>query len=649
MQTAQCPSCGSPVVFRHAAAVTVVCRSCHSAVYRSDQSIMDLGVVSSMARDLSPIQIGAQGRFGNRLFSVVGVLRKGRDRVRWNEWFIDFGDGSFGWLSEGNAEYQLFLHTPVSGRLPDPQGIPAGGRFQAGGMDWTVTESASASVLAAEGELPFKVGPNEHFSYVDMKSTSGRAGTLDKDAWGEVQLWIGDVVDLQSLQMRGLRAFAGWTDEAELNFAGPELTHVRSLKCPNCAAPLELRDPGQTAKVGCGYCGSELGTSESGGGIALAILKASSNPPFQPSLPLGSIGSIRGMRWQVIGAMVRFVRADGIDWNWTEYLLHAPYRGYAWLVQDSSDHWSYVRKLPDVPAADSRRAVYRGTTFKSYTSGVAQVLAVLGEFYWEVREGDRAATKDYIAPPAMLSMERTKGEVHWSMGAWLSSAEISEAFGLSRTVRSEGVAPHQPNPYRDPAVQRLSNYGSLGLLLVFGVLWMAAAALLPARTLMDASWLTQGGDEAVLISDEFEVRGALRRDLTIEALTPISPKDATLHVALVNVDDGKAFLPWPRRKTTSKGTDLTAFIPRPTVGRYVIRAEVAAAPDEAGVLDRKLVTVKIVQRKGWIRPVQAAGLIVLLAWLARFVLSSRFEQARWLNSDDAIESDEVWRPRGGMA
>ena len=562
-------------MFRHAAAVTVVCGSCHSAIHRTDQSIVDLGVISSMARDLSPVQIGASGRLGNRLFTVVGVLRKGRDRVRWNEWFLDFGDSSFGWLSEGNAEYQIFLHTPVSGRLPDPQGLPAGGRFEAGGQVWTVTESASANVLAAEGELPFKVGPNEAFSYVDMKSDTGRAGTVDKDAWGEVQLWIGDVVDLQSLQMRGLRAFAGWTDEAELAFAGPELTHVRSLQCPRCAAPLELRDPGQSAKVVCGYCGSELGTAESGGGIALSVLKASRNPPFQPAIPLGAIGVIRGMRWQVIGAMIRFVRADGADWNWTEYLLHAPYRGYARLVQDSTDHWSYVRKLPDVPSADSRRATYRGNSFKSYTSGVAQVRSVLGEFYWEVHEGDRAATKDYIAPPGMLSMERTAGEVHWSIGAWLAAAEVREAFALKQVRRPSGVAPHQPNPYNEPAVRRLGNYGSLALLLIFGVIWMATATLLPARELLDASWLTQGGSEAVFISDEFEVTGALRRDLTIEALTPLGPRDATLHVALLNLDDGRAFLPRPKRSAGAKGTTLRAFVPRPTVGRYVVRAEVA--------------------------------------------------------------------------
>jgi len=602
-----------------------------------------------MERDLSPLQIGAQGRYGNRIFVVAGVLRKGRAGIRWNEWFVDFGDNSFGWLSEGNAEFQLYNHTPVGGRLPDPGGLPAGGRFQAGGEDWTVTESSTASVLAAEGELPFKVGPDEHFSYVDMKSATGRAGTLDKDAGGVVQLWIGDVVDLESLQMRGLRAFAGWTDEAELGFAGPEVTNVRALACPSCAAPLELRDPGQTARIGCSYCGSELGTSESGGGIALSILKASNNPPFQPSVPLGSIGTLRGMRWQVIGAMIRFVRADGEDWNWTEYLLHAPYRGYAWLVEDSSNHWSYVRKLPDLPEADTRRAEYRGSTFRSYTSGMAQVLAVLGEFYWEIQKGDRAATKDYVAPPAMLSMERTSGEVSWSIGAWIPAEEIAEAFGLAQLRRPSGVAPHQPNPYNEPSVKRFGNYCALALLLIFGVMWMASAALTPPKQLIEASWLAQAGDEAVFVSEPFDVAGALRRDLTVEALTPVSPKDATLHVALLNLDDGRAFLPRPRRSSTGKGTTLTAFVPRPSVGRYVVRAELAAAPGETSALDRRLVTVTVTARKMWALPAQAALLIVLVAWLARMVLASRFEQQRWANADDAIESDEVWRPRMGVA
>ncbi len=650
MQTARCPSCGSPVVFRHAAAITVVCAACSSAVYRSDQAIVDLGKVSSVARDLSPIQLGATGAYGNRLFTVVGVLRKGRERVRWNEWFVDFGGGSFGWLAEGNAEYQLFAHQPIEGRLPDPRGLPAGGKFHAGGHDWTVTEAGSAAVLAAEGELPFKVGPGEEFAYVDMKSDQGRAGTLDVDHGGEVQLWVGDVVDLYSLQMKGLRPFAGWADEAELAFAGPEVTAVRAVQCPSCAAPLELRDPGHAAKVVCSYCGSVLGTSESGGGIALAVLKASSNPAFRPTIPLGTIGTLRGMRWQVIGAMIRYVRAEGVDWNWTEYLLHSPYRGYAWLVEDSAGHWSYVRKLPHVPPADSRRAVYRGTTFKSYTSGLAKVRHVLGEFYWEVHEGDAAATKDYVAPPAMLSMERTKGEVHWSIGAWMAADEIREAFGVDRMRTPSGVAPHQPNPYREPAVRRLADYGALGLALLFGVLWMASAVLFPSRTALEEAWLVRGNDgAAVFVSEAFEVSGALRRDVGIEATAGVHPRYATLHVALLNVDDGRAFLPRAKRKQAADGAALTAAVPRPTPGRYVVRAEIAAAPGEAAKMEGKLIQVKVTSHPRWSAPLLAALALIAWAWVHRVMAAASFENRRWANADDLLEADDVWRPQWDAA
>ena len=63
--------------------------------------------------------------------------------------------------------------------------------------------------------------------------------------------------------------------------------------------------------MACSYCGSELGTSEQGGGIALAVIEASSRPPFSPTLPLGSFGTLRGQRWQV--RLLRACREAGIS------------------------------------------------------------------------------------------------------------------------------------------------------------------------------------------------------------------------------------------------------------------------------------------------------------------------------------------------
>jgi len=633
--SANCPSCGSQIVFRSAATITVVCSACSSAVYRTDQSLVDLGKVSSVARDLSPLQVGASGNHGGRAFSIVGVLRKGRDRVRWNEWFIDYHDGSYGWLSDGNAEFQIFAHKPISARLPDPQGLPANSRFDAGGHRWIVTERGFANLLAAEGELPFKVGPDESFHYVDMKSTAGLAGTLDKDAWGNVLLWVGDVVDLQALQMEGLRPFTGWTDPAFMGYRGPETEAVRSLQCPKCRAPLVLRDPGSVARVICVYCGSELGASEHGGGIALAILEAQSNPPFRPTIPLGSIGSIRGMKWQTIGAQIRFVRSEGVDYPWTEYLLHNPYRGYAWLVEDDDGHWSYVRKLPFVPQHNQRIAVWNDRNFKSFSAGSAQVRSVLGEFYWEIHSGDRAHVADYVAPPAMLSMEAANSEMTWSVGAYLSHTEVKSAFGVEKIRRPRGVAPHQPNPYEAKSVKNLAALGTIALVATFAVMWLAATVLLPRKELLEEAWIVPSRTEQLFLSKEFVVPGGLRRDVTIRAMTAVKPVAATVHLSLIDLDSGRAWLPKVRRKTGGGQTQVHGVVQRPAGGRHAVRVELATPPGGSGSIRGETVTLRVILRDPWRMPIWLAAGFILFAMIFRTLASNRFESTRWSQSDFA--------------
>ncbi len=303
MITASCPTCGSGITFRSAAALTVVCDSCRSCVMRTDSAPIDLGKVAPLSRELSPLQIGARGQEGSRAFELLGVLRKGRQGVRWNEFFLGWSDGTYGWLSDGNGEYQLFEHDPRGGSLPDPAGLPAGSKVTLGDTMWRVMESGTAQILAADGELPFPVQPREGSRYCDMQA-HGQVATLDKDGQGQTLLWVGRPVELPDLSMDGLRPFAGWADEALVRFDGPQITATKTLTCPNCRAPLELRAPGETARVGCPYCGSELGASESGGGLALSVLTARTSVPFQPTLPLGTFGTLGGVRWQVLGAMV---------------------------------------------------------------------------------------------------------------------------------------------------------------------------------------------------------------------------------------------------------------------------------------------------------------------------------------------------------
>src|SRR5687768_9174142 len=108
MLSATCPSCGAPIRFAHAVAVSAICERCRSTVVRHDEDLELAGHASVFPRDLSPIVLGSVGKAGGRGFVVAGVLRKARERARWNEWFLVFDDGKSGWLGEGNGQFQIY-------------------------------------------------------------------------------------------------------------------------------------------------------------------------------------------------------------------------------------------------------------------------------------------------------------------------------------------------------------------------------------------------------------------------------------------------------------------------------------------------------------------------------------------------------------
>lgn len=607
---------------------------------RTDSNPVDLGKVAPLGRELSPLQLGCRGQVGGRSFELIGVLRKGRQGVRWNEFFLAWSDGQYGWLSDGNGEYLLFAHDPSGQGLPDPAGLPAGSKITLGDTTWRVTESASANILAAEGELPFAVQPNEPTRYCDMRA-DGRVATLDRDGHGQTLLWVGQPVELPSLQMEGLRPFSGWADEALVHFAGHEVDATKALQCPNCRAPIQLRAPGASARVACGYCGSELGTGESGGGIALSILQARNSVPFEPTIPLGTFGELGGVRWQILGAMVRSVRADGQDWPWTEYVLWNPYRGWAWLVEDGDGHWSYVRRLHDWPVSAARWAKWRDASLQAFTSGVARVDAVLGEFYWEVKSGDAAATRDYVSAPHMLSYERIEGEVGWSHGVYQAPGVIAAAFGV-QLVSPSGIAPHQPNPYGLDAVKTFHRNALVVLAVVVAALWLGKTLLVPTTTLLEQSFMAVDSPRNVWISEPFDLKdtGAI----TLRAETSADPHSTSLHLGLLDLDRGTAHLPG-LRATTQRATKYRGVVRGLKTGRYVLRAELATAEDRGAALDRVVVAATVRSGETSAVPLYFSLVTLAIYFLIRVMAYGGFESRRWANAD-ADESDRAWRELG---
>lgn len=595
----------------------MVCASCRSTVMRTDQDLRSFGTVAPLARELSPVQIGARGRAEGRDFQVIGVVRKGRDRVRWNEWYLAFSDGGYGWLGEGNGQFQLYARPPVG--VAGAEGIEVGAEVELDGATWGVVELAEARVLAADGHLPHPFVDDEPARYADLRRRDGRGvGTLDW-ADGVPVLWAGRVVELPALDMSGLRAFAGWSDPALTHFAGPEIEAVQALTCPHCGGAVSVRAPGQSVRIACPWCDSLLDSTQEG--HALALLEAAQARAWTPRLPLGTRGTLGGVPWQVIGAMVRFVVEDGMEWPWTEYLLHNPYRGFCWLVEDGNRQWSHVQLLAELPGGTPDAPEWRDRRFRLFNSGLATVRRVQGEFTWEVHAGDRARTADFVSPPHMLSREESEDEVTWSLGTWVPAEEIGAAFGVE-VAPTQGVAPHQPNPHGSRegvrAVVR-RNAILMGVATLFGLLMVVLPAQQPVAT-FDLELAAKG---SAAISPSFQLPGGIRDGVELrtgDALVQATP----VTLSLMNLDTGEVHDWTVDAARAVKGTF------RAGAGRWVIRAEPQAelAAAEAG----RTLRVEVVRDPITILPTLVMVLFCVGGPIAAFADHMLFEQRRWQGS-----------------
>lgn len=244
---------------------------------------------------------------------------------------------------------------------------------------------------------------------------------------------------------------------------------VGTHRCPNCGSPVDLRLGAETLTATCGACGSELDTS----GAEWRVLRTVSN--FKPPklvLPLGTRGTLYGHEWEVVGWVERFNKAYP-EYPWSEYLLFNPWQGYRWLVL-SNGHWSFVSPVQGLPSMNKAgRLSFEGEAYRPFLGGTLYVRRIWGEFYWRLKVGDKAWGEDFIAPPYILTLERTAEDLSWGRGEYVEPKTIKEAFKVEYLPIPTGVAANQVNPW--PKRVRFFWLASL----VWVVLLLAVQLLLP--------------------------------------------------------------------------------------------------------------------------------------------------------------------------
>jgi ribosomal protein S27E len=213
MLEAKCPSCGAPVRLMTSSSVAAVCSYCGTTVARSDKAGADalenLGKISALVEDGSPLCLSAKGQFEGKRFEIVGRLQlEMRDTGFWNEWFLHYAGGATGWLGEALGQY-FMTKDQVEERVPSFAGLKLRQTVSVGGKRYTVTEKRNAKCTGSEGELPFVVGQGYELPFADLRSPSGDFATIDYSEDPPL-IFTGRAVLWDELAMKDHREFHGW-------------------------------------------------------------------------------------------------------------------------------------------------------------------------------------------------------------------------------------------------------------------------------------------------------------------------------------------------------------------------------------------------------------------------------------------------------
>lgn len=527
---ANCPTCGGPIEFKAGSTLVIVCPYCRSAISRTDRTLEDLGKVAEIVDSESPLKLGLKGTYKDARFELTGRAQLKHELGGvWDEWYATFNNGWVGWLAEAQGRFYLTFYQP----LPDGTSVPSFEGLQLGQIvseipsptPLMVQEKGRGTSIAADGEIPYKLSPGEQFQYADLAGKNNAFATIDysmSPAW----VFVGNQVTLEEI---------GLGDAKSVKREGKRVS-AAGMGCPNCGGPLDLIAPDKAERVTCPNCDSLLDVNQG----SLTYFKSLTPPANAPAFvaPIGAEGTFPGdVKFKIIGAVVRSVTFDGVQYFWHEYLLYNPMIGFRWLVH-SDNHWNFVEPInpADVEVAvgltpATTTVKYNGKSFKIFQDAPAVVEYVKGEFYWRVEQGETVRAIDYVAAPLMLSQELSGNEMNWSAGTYMTNDEVEKAFGISGLPRPWGVAPNQPFTGRF-----YYTWGALPLLglLVLAVLMIPftgiTATVLNQEMILPP--LTNATTPQAMFSQAFDLKG--NRNVRITASAQVDNSWADLDVDLVN-------------------------------------------------------------------------------------------------------------------
>jgi uncharacterized protein (DUF983 family) len=466
MQIVSCPSCGAEVKFRSHASVMAVCEYCSTRVLKEADAVKDLGKMSSVLEDYSPIQIGTAGVLGGRPFTVVGRIQLRYSAGMWNEWYLLFDDGKTSWLGDSSGMYTITAEYKGDGELPAFEQLQPGRNYPINGALYTAAEIRVADCTGGQGELPFAVGDGYQAKVADFRR-GAEFITLDYSDGPRPVVYTGLSVTLDGMQCQLLR-----DDDTIQRAAGRYRGKLDALDCPSCGSGIKYL-PGVTANLVCPACHTQIDAASPEAQVLAAGERVAAVPA---TIELGATARINNQDFTIIGMMRR---ADDEGAQWNEYLMYGPRAGFSWLVE-TDEGWSGANVLSEWPASyapGSDKVTVDKVQFDRLYDYGSVVTYAAGAFNWRVAVGDRTQVEEFESGQLRLSSETTPQEMTWSRSSPVSADQLKAWFGDAFKGRVK--SPSSSKPFANNRYRKTAKY----------IIWfMLALNAIPLLTNFSGTW-----------------------------------------------------------------------------------------------------------------------------------------------------------------
>lgn len=174
-----CPSCGNVINQITRSPQMVVCSACNSTHLLSNGRLEDVGKSAILTEYPEIFEIHKSYRHRDWKFTPVGRVRYDYGDGYWDEWYVRSDGGKESWVSVDEGE--IAIESPVQKdiNVPPFEELKVGGTLLINRVKMTVIEKNSCVMIGAQGELPFKIVPNEAYNYIDLLGPRRQAFTIE--------------------------------------------------------------------------------------------------------------------------------------------------------------------------------------------------------------------------------------------------------------------------------------------------------------------------------------------------------------------------------------------------------------------------------------------------------------------------------------